>query len=101
MYSLSCLASVDTADLENDPDLRIKSDEPDSWSATMDKKTLKKINLSKKDSKRQENIFGELLVVELLTITIKSCQIIRVHTNGEKSLNNVENLATHLRQRIK
>ena len=48
---------MDTSELESDPDLT-RVDEPDSWSSTIDKKAMKKMSLSKKDVKRQENIFG-------------------------------------------
>uniref|UniRef100_H2YLC1 DH domain-containing protein n=1 Tax=Ciona savignyi TaxID=51511 RepID=H2YLC1_CIOSA len=54
-------ATLDTADLESDPDLALKPDEPEAWSVTMDKKVLKK--MSKKEVKRQENIF-ELIQTE-------------------------------------
>ena len=58
----SYTVSIDTSDLEKDPDLIVRPDEPDSWSATIDKKTLKKLALHKKEVKRQENIFGKLCV---------------------------------------
>jgi len=51
---------MDTSELESDPDLA-RIDEPDSWSSSIDRKAMKKLSLSKKDVKRQENIFGEFI----------------------------------------
>jgi len=50
-------AAPDISELEKDPDLALKTDEPEAWSVTMEKKVLKK--MSKKEIKRQDNIFGE------------------------------------------
>ncbi|CAK8677316.1 unnamed protein product [Clavelina lepadiformis] len=60
-------ASLDTAELEKDPDLSLKVDEPETWSTTIDRKTLKK--MEKKDIKRQENIF-EFIQTERNYLTI-------------------------------
>lgn len=50
------LAATDTTELDTDPDLMLKPDEPEAWNVTADKKILKK--MSKKDIKRQDNIYG-------------------------------------------
>ncbi|XP_033124026.1 rho guanine nucleotide exchange factor 18-like [Anneissia japonica] len=64
--SLSSAHSVSIESLEDlnydyDEDIAMKGPEPESWSATMDKKTLKKMNA--KDIKRQDHIF-ELIQTE-------------------------------------
>ena len=74
--------------MEKDPDLSLKVDEPETWSTTIDRKTLKK--MEKKDIKRQENIFGEsgdLIITAvasiLLTLMIFSFVgfVDRIHPN--------------------
>ncbi|XP_070543265.1 rho guanine nucleotide exchange factor 28-like isoform X4 [Ptychodera flava] len=52
---------TDEVDFDDDPDLMIKGPEPESWSVTVDKKTLKK--MSHKDIKRQDVIY-ELIQTE-------------------------------------
>lgn len=53
---ISLPVSLDLSELEKDPDLKLKEDEPEAWSVTVEKRMLKKMN--KKDIKRQDNIFG-------------------------------------------
>ncbi|XP_078484363.1 uncharacterized protein LOC100175494 isoform X2 [Ciona intestinalis] len=65
-------AALDTAELENDPDLALKTDEPEAWSVTVDKKTLKK--MSKKDVKRQDNIFEFIQTERNYLTTLKIMQ---------------------------
>ena len=48
------------AEFEDDPDLQLRPNEPEAWSVTVDKKTLKK--MSAKDIKRQDHIWGRVLI---------------------------------------
>lgn len=51
------------SELENDPDLMLKHDEPEAWSVTVEKKFLDKMH--KKNIKRQDNIFGMSNIFDL------------------------------------
>ncbi|XP_077988756.1 rho guanine nucleotide exchange factor 28-like isoform X2 [Glandiceps talaboti] len=69
--------TADDVDFDDDPDLMLKGPEPESWSVTVDKKTLKK--MSNKDIKRQDVIF-ELIQTEKHHVrTLKIMQKIFVH----------------------
>ena len=60
------LVALDS-ELQSDPDL-LRADDADSWSSSLDKKAIKKLSLSKKDVKRQENIFGECCCCHLVCV---------------------------------
>ena len=52
------LVNNDIGDLSDDPELSLSGEnEPEAWSVTVNKKTLKK--MSAKDIKRQDHIWGE------------------------------------------
>jgi len=72
------VGTFDTTDLENDPDLCLKTDEPEAWSVTVDKKIIKKMN--KKDVKRQENIFEFINTERNYLTTLKIMQ--KVYARG-------------------
>ena len=54
--------------LDSDPDLMLKTNEPETWNVTVDKKVVKK--MTRKEIKRQEIIFGEILILILILIFI-------------------------------
>ena len=53
--------STDLAEFDDDPDLMINEDEPEAWSVTVDKKTLKK--MTAKNIKKQDHIWGRLIII--------------------------------------
>nr|XP_018671959.1 rho guanine nucleotide exchange factor 28-like isoform X2 [Ciona intestinalis] len=65
-------AALDIAELEKDPDLALKTAEPEAWSVKADRKTLKK--MSKKDVKRQDNIFEFIQTERNYLTTLKIMQ---------------------------
>ncbi|XP_005091096.2 uncharacterized protein LOC101851784 [Aplysia californica] len=61
MESLDAVVPTEVSCLEDEPDLQLGIDEPEAWSITVDRKTLKKLNT--KDIKRQDTIW-ELIQTE-------------------------------------
>ena len=57
LYVINIHSASEHTELEIDPDLYITVNEPEAWSVTVDKRTLKK--MSAKDIKRQDHIWGE------------------------------------------
>ena len=49
-------ATAELADFDDEPDLVLTEHEPEAWSVTVDKKTLKK--MTAKNIKRQDHIWG-------------------------------------------
>nr|CAB3222859.1 rho guanine nucleotide exchange factor 18-like [Phallusia mammillata] len=70
--------AADTTELDNDPDLMLKPDEPEAWSVTADKKVLKK--MSKKDIKRQDNIYEFIQTERNYLTTLKIMQ--KIYARG-------------------
>ncbi|XP_071965697.1 rho guanine nucleotide exchange factor 28-like isoform X2 [Antedon mediterranea] len=106
------IESLDDVQYDYDEDIAMKGPEPESWSATMDKKSLKKMNT--RDIKRQDHIF-ELIQTEKHHLrTLKIMQKIfsygmqhEVHMEREAinkifpSLNELVEIASSFHSRLK